>query len=126
MKKVILFLAFTMLAVVSMFAQTVYENSGIKVEITGTTGANTNFKITNKLNCTHRFTLVYNSGSVTLTQPINGLDFKLEKIKMNSPTFTFTSQAQCGGPFTTVTINGTLPVKITSIQTKLIVTTPKP
>jgi hypothetical protein len=126
MKKVILFLAFTMLAVISMFAQTVYENSGIKVEITGTTGANTNFRITNKLNCTHHFTLVYNNGSATVSQPINGLDFKQEKIKMNSPTFTFTSQAVCGGPFTTVTINGTLPVKITSIQTKLIVTTPKP
>lgn len=126
MKKVILFVAFTTLAIAKMFAQTVYENSGIKVEITGTTGANTNFKITNKLNCTHRFTLTYNNGAETVSQPINALDTKQEKIKMITPSFTFTSQAVCGGPFTTVTINSVLPVKITNITTKLIVTTPKP
>ncbi len=125
MKKVFLFLAFIMLAFVSSFAQTVYENSGIKVENTGTSGVNTNFKITNKLNCTHRFTLTYNNGSSTISQPINAEDIKQEKIKMNSPTFTFTSQAVCGGPFTTVTINGLLPVKITNIQTKLLVTATK-
>lgn len=126
MKKVILFVAFTMLAVVSIFAQTVYENTGIKVEITGTAGANTIFMITNKLNCTHQFTLGYNNGSSTINQPINPLDYKQEKIKMNSPAFTLTSQAVCGGPFTTVTINSILPVKIKNIQTKLIITTTKP
>jgi hypothetical protein len=125
MKKVILFVAFIMLAVVSIFAQTVYESSGVKVEITGTSGAITNFRITNKLNCTHHFTLAYNNGADVINQPINPVDYKQEKIKMNSPTFTFTSQAACGGPYTTVTINGTLPVKITNIQTKLIITNRK-
>ena len=125
MKKVILFVAFTMLAVAGIFAQTVYETSGIKVEITGTSGPNTNFRITNKLNCTHYFTLTYNNGANVINQPINPLDRKEEKIKMTTPTFTFTSQEVCSGPFTTVTINGTLPVKITNIQTRLIITNRK-
>src|SRR3990170_8509141 len=120
MKKAILFVAFTMLTVVSIFAQTVYENSGIKVEITGTAGANTIFTITNKLNCTHWFTLTYNNGAGVINQPINPVDFKQEKIHLNTPAITFSSQAVCDGPITTITINSTLPVKITNIRTRLI------
>lgn len=125
MKKIILFAAFIMLAVMGVFAQTVYETTAIKVEIIGTSGVNTNFRITNKLNCTHYFTLTYNNGGNVVNQPINPLDYKEEKLKMNSPSFTFTSQAVCNGPSTTVTINSTLPVTITNIQTKLIITSRK-
>ena len=125
MKKVILFVAFIMLAVVSMFAQTVYETTGIKVEINGKTGANTNFKISNKLSCTQTYTLVYNNGTAESSGNINQTDSKEPKLKLDTPMFTFTSKAACDAPYITVTINSTLPVKITNIQTKLIITNPK-